>query len=151
MEMHERIKELRKNHLKMSQTTFGEKLGVSRSVINNIELNALARPEQKLSLIKLMCKEFNVSEDWLLYGTGSMIEESDTFSLNDFVVQHGMTSLELEIVKTYFELDSNIRKMLLEHFKKGLSHDNTSSDVPDDPKELENQFPPVEDSDSEVG
>lgn len=53
MEMHERIKELRKNHLHLSQTEFGEKLGVSRSVINNIERNALARPDQKLSLIKL--------------------------------------------------------------------------------------------------
>ena len=60
MEMHERIKELRKEHLHLSQTEFGEKLGVSRSVINNIERNALARPDQKLSLIKLMCNVFNV-------------------------------------------------------------------------------------------
>ena len=49
MEMHERIKNLRKNHLKLTQEAFGERLGVSRSVINNIERNVLARPEQKLS------------------------------------------------------------------------------------------------------
>lgn len=72
MEMHERIRELRKNYLHLSQTQFGEKLGVSRSVIKNIELNTLARPEQKLSLIKLMCKEFNVREEWLINGTGDM-------------------------------------------------------------------------------
>ena len=54
MEIHERIKVLRKKYLKMSQTAFGERLGVSRSVINNIELNVLARPEQKLSLYKLI-------------------------------------------------------------------------------------------------
>lgn len=53
MEMHDRIRELRKNHLNLSQEAFGERLGVSRSVINNIERNALARPEQKLSLIRL--------------------------------------------------------------------------------------------------
>ena len=69
MEMHERIRDLRKNQLHLSQTAFGERLGVSRSVINNIELNILSRPEQKLSLIKLMCREFNVREDWLLNGT----------------------------------------------------------------------------------
>ena len=63
MEMHERIRDLRKNHLKMSQTVFGDRLGVSRDVIKNIELNTLARPDQKLSLIKLMCKEFNVNEE----------------------------------------------------------------------------------------
>lgn len=74
MEMHERIKELRKEYLKLSQTEFGDKLGVSRSVINNIERNVLARPDQKLSLIKLMCKEFNVREEWLREGTGDMFE-----------------------------------------------------------------------------
>lgn len=75
MEMHDRVREVRKNYLHMSQTEFGEHLGVSRSVIKNIELNVLARPEQKLSLIKLMCKEFNISEDWLLNGTGDMFDE----------------------------------------------------------------------------
>ena len=45
LEIYERIKELRKNHLHMSQESFGARLGVSRSVINNIERNALQRPE----------------------------------------------------------------------------------------------------------
>ena len=77
MEIHERIKELRKKHLKMSQTAFGERLGVSRSVINNIELNVLARPDQKLSLYKLICSEFNISEEWLLNGTGDMYASNE--------------------------------------------------------------------------
>lgn len=78
MEIHERIKLLRKNVLKMSQTAFGESLGVSRSVINNIELNALARPDQKLSLYKLICSKFNVSEKWLLDGVGEMYANDAT-------------------------------------------------------------------------
>lgn len=53
MELHERIKELRKNHLNLSQTAFGEKLGVSRSVINNIERNVLARSRSKAFFIKI--------------------------------------------------------------------------------------------------
>ena len=72
MEVYERIKELRKNTLKMSQAAFGERLGVNRDVINNIENNRLSRPEQKLSLYKLICSEFNISEKWLLDGTGEM-------------------------------------------------------------------------------
>ena len=47
MDVSERIRKLRKEHLKMSQTEFGERLGVSRSVINNLERGVLARPEQK--------------------------------------------------------------------------------------------------------
>lgn len=120
MEIYERIKELRKNHLKLSQAAFGEKLGVSRDVIKNIELNALARPDQKLSLIKLMCKEFNVNEDWILNGTEPMFIESDTFSLDEFVQKNGMTDVELSILKSYFEMDPDVRKMLLDSFKKGL-------------------------------
>lgn len=121
MEMHERIKRLRKTYLKLSQEAFGERLGVSRSVINNIERNALARPEKKLSLIKLMCKEFNVNEEWVLNGTEPMFIESDTFSLDEFAQKNGMTDIELSILKSYFELDPDVRKTLLASFKKGLS------------------------------
>ena len=35
MEIYERIRVLRKEHLHMSQTEFAEKLGVTRSVINS--------------------------------------------------------------------------------------------------------------------
>lgn len=121
MEVYERIRELRKNHLRMTQTDFGDRLGVSRSVIKNIELNALARPDQKLSLIKLICKEFSVNEDWLLNGTEPMFVEPDTFSLDEFVKQRGATDLELQIIKTYFDLDPDTRKMLVDHFRKGLA------------------------------
>ena len=121
MELHERIKILRKKYLNMSQTEFGEKLGVSRSVINNIERNVLARPEQKLSLLKLICSKFNVNEEWLLNGTEPMFVQPDTFSLDDYVKSKGATDLELEIVKIYFELDPEIRRTALEHFKNRLS------------------------------
>lgn len=124
MELHERVRELRKKHLRLSQTAFGEKLGVSRDVIKNIELNTLARPEQKLSLIKLMSKEFNVNENWLLEGIEPMFIEPDTFSLDEFAKSRGVTQLELDILKTYFEIDPDIRKYLIEHFKRNLFSNN---------------------------
>ena len=121
MEIYERIRELRKKHLKMSMEVFGKHLGVSLDVISNIENNRLARPEQKLSLIKLICKEFSVNEDWLLNGNEPMFIEPDTFSLDEFARQHGATDLELQIVKTYFDLDADTRQLLLEHFRKSLA------------------------------
>lgn len=114
--MHERIKEFRKNELKISQEAFGQRLGVSRSVINNIERNVLARPEQKLSLIRLMCKEFNVNEDWILYGTEPMLIQPDAFSLDQFANERGMSELELRILKRYFELDPKVRNAAIEYF-----------------------------------
>ena len=147
MELHERIKELRKNYLHMSQTDFGERLGVSRSVINNIERNVLARPDQKLSLMKLICSEFNVNEEWLLNGTEPMFVQPDTFSLDDCVKSKGATGLELEIVKTYFELDPEIRRTAMEHFKRRLAAAVAADPaliVPDSEEELEAQCPPVD-------
>lgn len=67
----ERIEILRKD-LSMSRRVFGEKLGVSESVIVNIEYDRLKRPDQKESLYKLICKEFNVNEEWLRTGNGEM-------------------------------------------------------------------------------
>lgn len=151
MELHERIKELRKTHLHLSQTEFGERLGVSRSVINNIERNVLARPDQKLSLMKLICSEFNVNEEWLLNGTEPMFVQPDTFSLDDFVKSKGATGLELEIVKTYFELDPEIRKAAIEHFKRRLAATVAADPtliVPDSEEELEAQCPPVDAGDA---
>lgn len=140
MELYERIRELRKNHLHMSQTDFGQRLGVSRSVINNIELNALARPEQKTSLLKLICKEFSVNEEWLMHGTEPMFAETDTFCLDDFVKQRGATDLELEILKIYFELDPDTRKALLNHFKKRLTPPPSTVHLEKTAEELENEY-----------
>ena len=71
MEIHERMRMLREEE-DMSRKTFGEVLGVSGDVINNIESNRLKRPEQKEPLYKLICEKFNVSEKWLRTGEGQM-------------------------------------------------------------------------------
>lgn len=129
MEIYERIRLLRKKHLKMSMESFGEKLGVSRDTINNIELNRLARPDQKMSLYKLICSEFGVNEDWLLNGTGDMFAQPATFCLDDFAAERGATSLELELIKAYFELDPEIREAVINHFKKRLSPDPAKAKI----------------------
>lgn len=106
MEVYERIRFLRKNTLKMSQEVFAERLGVSRSVIKNIELNALARPDQKLSLYKLICSEFNISEEWLLNGTGEMYgsNEAEYNALIDRVMT-GQNEFAKNIFKTFALFD----------------------------------------------
>ena len=85
----------------MSQTEFGKRLGVNRDVIGNIELNRLVHPEQKLSLLKLICKEFSINEEWLINGKEPMFAAPEKFNLHDFAKEHGITKLETEIVKTY--------------------------------------------------
>ena len=128
MEMYERIRELRKNHLKLSQAMFGKKLGVSRDVIKNIELNILARPEQKEPIYKLICEKFNVNENWLKYGEGEIFFQADTFSLDDYLELKKATNLEKEIVKAYFSLPENMRQDIINHFKEYFLNENKKDD-----------------------
>ena len=66
--VNDRIKALRKT-LGLSQAEFGEKVGVSRSVIVNAELD---RAKTKELLLRHICEVFNVNDDWLLDGRGDM-------------------------------------------------------------------------------
>ncbi len=63
-----RIKAIRKA-LKLSQREFGEKLGVSRDVISNIEYNRV--PPKEL-LLRHICELYNVNPQWLETGKGEM-------------------------------------------------------------------------------
>lgn len=154
METYERVKELRKKHLKMSQTAFGERLGVSRDVIKNIELNALAKPEQKLSLLKLICKEFGISEEWLLNGTGDMYADDKTEydTLIDRVMT-GQNEFAKNIFKTFALFDEAdweaLRRMIEKYIDVADAEDVPEEkplydNVPDTPEELEKQYLPVD-------
>jgi len=80
--MNERIKQIRKA-LNLSQDDFGKKLGVTRGVITNIELN---KTEPKPLFIKLICETFEVNEDWVVNGTGEMfVQKSRSDAIADFL------------------------------------------------------------------
>ena len=66
--MNERIKAVRLA-LGISQEEFGKRLGVTRGAITNIELNKV---EPKPLFVDLICREFNVNEDWLKNGAEPM-------------------------------------------------------------------------------
>lgn len=67
-EINDRIKELRKA-LNLTQTEFGERLHVSRGVINNIDHNIV---EPKPLFLDNVAVTFDVSRVWLETGEGEM-------------------------------------------------------------------------------
>lgn len=69
-DINKRITELRKA-LKLSQTEFGANLGVTRGVINNIDLN-IVRADSKPLLLQQICKTYDVNREWLESGEGEM-------------------------------------------------------------------------------
>lgn len=71
--MNERIRELRKS-INLTMEQFGERIGVSKSTISNIENGNRNATEH---MVKSICREFNVDYGWLTTGVGEMFVDSD--------------------------------------------------------------------------
>ena len=71
--LNERITTIRKE-LKLSQSAFGEHIGVSRDVIKNID-NNIVDAETKPLLVQQICKEYNVNRTWRETGEGNMFND----------------------------------------------------------------------------
>ena len=112
-----RIKNVRKE-AGMNQKEFSESIGVTQSGVSYMEQDG--RNVSDIT-IKSICNYFNVNEDWLRNGTEPMYIQEPTFSLDNFVRQHGGTDLEIDIMKAYFELEPDTRAMLIQHFKERLT------------------------------
>lgn len=111
MEMHERVKRVR-NDNNMTQNEFAERLGVTRSVISNIELNRLAKPEQKTSLIKLISKEFGINEEWLLNGIEPMLVKTSNELLDQLAAKYNLKDAEKQAFEALLTLGENDRKKI---------------------------------------
>lgn len=69
----ERIRELRKS-LDMTLEKFGEKVGVTRASMSNVENGNRGVTEQ---MRKAVCREFGVDYIWLTTGEGEMFVDTD--------------------------------------------------------------------------
>lgn len=106
--MNERVKQLRQK-LKLSGEKFGEKIGLSKFAISNIEMGKNNLTEQT---IKLICHAYNVNEDWLRTGNGEMFNKSKNTYLEDLKKQFQLTELQVNIVKSYLELSDTDKKSI---------------------------------------
>ena len=66
--MNERLKKLRKT-LDMTQQEFADRIGTKRNTIAKYETDTNV---PSAAVISLICKEFNVNEEWLREGKGEM-------------------------------------------------------------------------------
>lgn len=69
--MNERLRKLRKT-LDLTQQAFADKLGIARGNIGAYEVGKNALSDAVISLI---CREFDVNENWLRTGEGEMFIE----------------------------------------------------------------------------
>lgn len=119
----ERVKMVRKkSQLTMEQ--FGERIGnVSKSTISNIE-----NGNRNLTdlMLKSICSEFGINEEWLRTGDGDMpqklSEEEEIADLVSDVLENGKNNefyeIILEIIRTYNELSPGSQEVIKNFSKK---------------------------------
>lgn len=81
MEIHERIKYLRKKELKLSQGEFAHRINISRSNLGNIETNKIKLTNRVLSDI---CRTFCINPEWITDGKEPMYDESRSVLIEKF-------------------------------------------------------------------
>ena len=131
MSVNSRFKEVRKI-LKQTQKQYAEELGISQAHLSNIENE---RDNPSLSLVKLVCVKFGVSEEWLTEEKGEIFSKDNGF---DTVTDEGLRAkyhtmkdfLEKQIAEQTGENLKNIVQAY-SHFVSlvtmpGLNNDNQS-------------------------
>lgn len=108
-----RIKTVRES-LGMSQEAFASELGLKRNSISLIE-NGKRNPSERT--LNDISKKFDININWLKDGLGEKDLEPSSFSLDEYAKQKGLSDLEFDIIKGYMELDKDLRKGLMSHFK----------------------------------
>lgn len=123
----DRVSELRKQ-LGLTLEKFGKPLGVGKTAISRIENGERGLTEQ---MMKSICREYNVNEEWLRNGQGDMFRKpSDEigYYVEGLLEYEGSGNpfydMIIEMMKTYHDLDEKSKTVIREYFrdvKNGLN------------------------------
>mgnify|MGYP001774708160 CR=1 FL=1 len=108
----ERFKQLR-NELGKSQTEFGAGIGVSRSVINNIE-RGVTEPSDVF--LNHLCVVYNVNREWLETGEGELFDKSEQLGETAKLIESISDSPAMRSLLTTWAQLSDENKAVFERF-----------------------------------
>ena len=96
----------------MSQADFASRLGVTGAGISKIESGQRNLTDQ---MILLICKEFNVNENWLRYGTGDIYQKESPDCLEQLVLKYSLNEFDKNLIYEYAKLDEKKRAAIKEY------------------------------------
>ena len=114
MTENERVKAVRQA-LGLSQQEFGSRIGIKISAMSYLESGKSRLTESNAILI---CKEFNVSREWLLNGTGEMFLPESSGAVDALAAQYDLTPLERDMVENYCKLSKAQRQAFWDVMQK---------------------------------
>lgn len=118
MELKERIRIARK-HFDLSQKEFGDRIGVAANTVTNYETGLRTPKEQT---IKSICREFNISYDWLKNGIEPMIasRDDDLPAIIDTILagENETAKILFRAFTKFDDKDWEVIRKIIEEFKK---------------------------------
>lgn len=154
--MNGRLRKLRRE-LDLTQLKFGERIGVKGNTIAQYESG---RNEPIDAVLSLICREFNVNEEWLRSGLGEMFLPTPTDLLDELARQYSLSHNQAVFVEKFLNLkkeESDIVLKFIEDVAAGFIGVGSSTisiydEAPKTPEELEATYPVIDDEDNtEVG
>lgn len=105
--MNERLKKIRKA-LDLTQQEFANRIGVKRNTVATYEMG---RSSPSDSAVSLICREFNVNENWLRNGGSDddMFVKISDISLDEFAKLNNATESDYQLIRNYLSLTPNTR------------------------------------------
>ncbi len=124
--MNNRIRELRKNILKITLKEFGLKIGLSTSSISDIENKRVVLTERN---IKTICKVFDVNEDWLRNGNEPIFVDKDEKDIIEILKENGVKPMVLEIIENYLKMPDESKNIFDSYLKELVGTDKYNDSV----------------------
>ena len=130
LDIHERIKYLREKVLNLKQSEMSLKIGLKQGSLSDIERKKTKTVTDRI--IKDISREFNISENWLRTGKGEMFITSEIFSLDEQAKKNKLTDLEIAIMRSYMNLDREIREKLMDELEAIFKISNETAATTED-------------------
>lgn len=111
MTLGERIKKVRKEK-DLTQREFGKLIGIKPNSISLIESGDRNASEQ---VVLSICREFNVSEDWLRTGEGEMFIPEPIDALETFIRERKLSPSDRVLIQKFAALDAQSRQAVVDY------------------------------------
>lgn len=114
MDIGSRIKKLRKE-LDLTQTEFATRIG---SVQNTVTGYESGRRNPSAPVISLICREFNVLEEWLRDGTGEMFKAAPSSALDALAEEYGLSNAAYVMVEKFVSLKPEAQETIFNYVRE---------------------------------
>lgn len=110
--MKDRIKKIRRE-LDLTQQEFAERIGIKRNTIANYETG---RNDPVDSVISLICREFDVCEEWLRTGEGEMFKPKPSDILDQLAYKYKLFNFDYVMIEKFLAMPPDLRRAIYDHF-----------------------------------